>query len=282
MTETRITRFLDRIAAVDGSEPLSDAKLDQIDNNRQTLVVEEGDNIVAVAVVAQHEHADGSFHWAAESALEPGLRFAAFEERLLASTIALVPRDAPTSVWSHRPSLDRALLSVGFVVSRELAHYTVSLPLNRSADALEIRSYRDDDADAVVELNRDAFETHREATGLDSGELGRLLRVEGMGPRGFLIAEDDFGLVGFCWTRVHPNGDGEIYRIAVGPRSQGRGIGRSLVLGGFAFLAGEPAVARGTLWVDLGNESAVALYRSLGMEQDRVTREYERDPSTGG
>jgi mycothiol synthase len=104
--------------------------------------------------------------------------------------------------------------------------------------------------------------------------LLRLLGHEGLGSDGFLLTEQNDEIIGFCWTRVHENGDGEIYRIAVPPIRQGRGLGRSLVLAGFEHLSGHCDLRRGTLWVDRDNERAVALYASLGMTQDSVNREF--------
>jgi mycothiol synthase len=97
-----------------------------------------------------------------------------------------------------------------------------------------------------------------------------------MGAEAFLVLEKDGEILGFCWTRVHESGDGEIFRIAVRPESQGRGIGRGLVLAGFDYLAGGEDVSTGTLWVDTSNEVALRLYEGLGMAVAHVNREFEK------
>jgi len=274
MHDSRIDRFLSAIAEADGFEAMSDAKTVQLDDPEHLVVIEELHEVVGVGVAACHLHDDGSHHWAVETALSPGLRFAAFEDRLLGLAIDLTPHGDAISVWSRRHSLDAALGRAGFGIGRELAHYVVGLPFSGHVGDLPVRTFERRDVNAILAVNRDAFAGHREAASLDEPELWRLLEQEGLGSEGFLIAERDGEIVGFCWTRTHRNRDGEIYRIAVSPGSQKRGLGRSLVLAGFGYLSECRDVHRGTLWVDSDNERAVALYEGLGMTQDLVNREF--------
>jgi mycothiol synthase len=276
MTDIRIWTFLQKLAEIDGSAPLSDAKIESLRSEERMLVIEENDDVVAIGVTASHQQRDGAFHWSIETALDPGLRFAEFEKRLLTSSLALPPVGAPVSVWSHRASLDTALVDSGFTRVRELAHFSVALPLQHPRDALTTRMFNTRDTADVLRLNGSAFSSHREAASLDEPELRRLMTHKGMGSDGFLLVEEDEKIVGFCWTRVHSNGDGEIFRIAVKPEAQGRGLGRSMVLAGFDHLARQSGLSTGTLWVELSNTRAVALYRSIGMTQTYVNREFEK------
>ena len=118
-----------------------------------------------------------------------------------------------------------------------------------------------------------AFEGHTEAAALDVKELDGYRREPWFDSDGFFIAEGN-GVAGFCWTRVHPNGDGEIFRIAVDPEHQGSGVGMALLHAGFDYLTGRSDVERGVLWVDRTNSTAVSLYRSLGMERERSNTEF--------
>ncbi|MCJ7439565.1 MAG: GNAT family N-acetyltransferase, partial [Acidimicrobiia bacterium] len=102
-------------------------------------------------------------------------------------------------------------------------------------------------------------------------------------PQGFLLAFDDAGLAGFCWTKAHPPAPpsepeplGEIYAIGVDPDRQGIGLGRALVLGGLTSLH-DRGVRVGMLFVDAANTAGVGLYRVLGFETARVDRAYGRE-----
>lgn len=275
MIEPRLSRFLATIAEADRSPALSDAKVGQLGNPSRYTTIEERDEIVGVAVAARHAHGDGSHHWAIESALLAGMRFAEFEDRLLESALQLVPATESVSVWSHRHSLDDALARNGFSVSRELALYRVDLPIVAKTTGLEVRSFEPDDMTDVLAINRAAFSEHREAAVLDVDTFTSLVSQPWFDPAGFLLAVHDGSIEGFCWTRVHDSGEGEIYRIAVSPHAQGRGVGRALVLAGFGYLANRTEVRGGTLWVDLTNTSAVAMYERIGMRQSMVNREFE-------
>jgi mycothiol synthase len=275
MGDPQIDLFLEALTNADGVPPLSEAKVLQLGSSERFLLFEEGDSVVAIGVAAHHIHVDGSDHWSVETALDPGLRFQEFEERLLRSALGLVPVGQTLSVWSQRRSLDDALMSAGFFATRELAYMSIDLPIHDQDRIIDTRSFAPGDAKEVLALNRAAFSSHREAGSLEEPEFHRLLDQVGMGPSGLLIVEDADELLGFCWTRVHEGGDGEIFRIAVNQAHQGRGVGRSLVLAGFDHLARTDQLSRGTLWVDLSNGPAMALYRSLGMREIRFNREFE-------
>ena len=199
MHDSRIHGFLATVSRTDGFQALSEAKIEALSSRECVIVIEEADEVVAVGVTSRHVQLDGSSHWAVETALAPGLRFPAFEDRLVDAALSLVPSTASTSVWSRRRSLDAALERAGFEPVRELAHFTIELPIEQSAHGIETRTLRPSDTRAVVALNRSAFASHREAAALDEAELERLVGQEGLGPLGFLILEESDKIVGFCW-----------------------------------------------------------------------------------
>ncbi|MCL1595038.1 MAG: GNAT family N-acetyltransferase [Actinomycetia bacterium] len=277
--DQNILDFLSELASADGYNPISDAKVPSLEDATGHVVIAEDDVIRAVGSIASHNDEE-DVRVALETAVERSMRFPAFEKAVVEATTSLVPSNANVSVWSQRVSLDRALEELGYEAKRSLAYMTVDLPL-RNAQGLPdhvfgLRTYTDEDSAAVVSVNNDAFSDHREASGLTMGEFAATTRSSWFEDSGLIIAEDEAGVNGFCWTRVHPDGDGEIYRIAVAPSHQGVGLGRVLVMAGFAHLADLKAVKRGTLWVDTASEGAIHLYRSIGMQTVRTNREFER------
>jgi mycothiol synthase len=140
------------------------------------------------------------------------------------------------------------------------------------------------DEDAWLVVNNRAFADDPDQRGWDRETLEGREREPWFDPEGFLLAFDDRGLAGFCWTRAHPAAPplevevvGEIYVIGVDPDRQGTGLGRALVLAGLQDLHERRGAADGMLFVDAGNDDAVSLYRSIGFSRARVDRAYTCD-----
>jgi mycothiol synthase len=272
----QIDEFLDALTRHDGFAPFSDAKLPIEPDSGRVVTIAEGDSIAAMGTAASHTQSDGSLHWELETATHPGMRFPEFEAVLLESSLALVDGRESFSVWSRRSSFDAALERRGFERRRVLDLLVVDLPLSGDVEipaGYRIRPFIARDVEAVVAVNRAAFTDHPEAGGLDTAEMQRYRSEPWFDAEGLLVAEHN-GIVGFCWTRVHRGGDGEIFRIAVDTAHQGKALGATLLKAGFSYLARRSDVERGVLWVDRSNTAAVALYRSFGMQQERSNSEF--------
>ena len=277
--DQHIADFLAELATADGYEPISDAKLPSLEDPQGHVVIAEDGVIRAVGSVGRHGD-EGITRVALETAVERSMRFPAFEKVVVEATTSLVEPHANLSIWSQRISLDRALEELGYETRRALAYLVVDLPLEVASghpDHLStIRTYTNGDAASIVSVNNAAFSDHREASGLTMDVFASLTRSSWFDPAGLIIADDGSGVNGFCWTRVHPGGDGEIYRIAVAPGHRRTGLGRVLVEAGFAHLSRLDSVMRGTLWVDTASPAAMRLYQSIGMTTLRTNREFER------
>ena len=176
----------------------------------------------------------------------------------------------------------------GFVRERELRQMRVALPLAsepapRWPEGVRVRAFvpGTDDAAWLVVNNR-AFAADPDQSGWDETMLRERMAEGWFDPAGFLLAFDDAGLAGFCWTKIHPPEPphepeplGEIYVIGVDPDRQGTGLGRALVVAGLASLAAR-GIGTGMLFVDAANEPAVGLYEALGFDTARVDRAYGR------
>ncbi len=275
----RSVEFLAALEQRDGYPPMSEAKMPSFRDSQAAVTVVEDDVIRAVGAIARHRQSDGTLHASIETAVDPSMRFTEFEGAVLDATLELADRNELLSVWSNRVSLDRALDQKGFVVVRTLAYLVVDLPIEMQHEgprsSVNLRTFVPEDVPSLVKVNAEAFAGHREAASLTEADVWAMSTERWFDPRGLIIVEDGLDVVGFCWTKVHANGDGEIFRIAVSPSHQATGVGRGALEAGFVHLAERPDVVRGTLWVDTSNRRAMQLYASLGMESERTINEFE-------
>lgn len=193
------------------------------------------------------------------------------------------------SVWAlgAGPEHDMLAERAGFSVERELWQMQVPLPLDEDEAwpaGITVRCFEPGrDEDAWIAVNNRAFRADPDQGGWTTATLVARESEEWFDPRGFLLAVDSAGIVGFCWTKIHPAAPpdapdalGEIYVIGVDPDHQGRGLGRTLVTEGLASLH-RRGVEIGMLFVDAVNTAGVGLYRALGFEVTRVDRAYGRN-----
>ena len=184
--------------------------------------------------------------------------------------------------------IDGAARRAGFRFDRELWRMEAPLPLAegvRWPAGVRVRDFepgRDDEE--WVAVNNRSFAGHPEQSGWTVATLRDRMAEPWFDPHGFVLAVDDDGLAGFCWTKVHPavaplapRVAGEIYVIGVDPSRQGTGLGRALVVGGLERLV-ELGAEVGMLFVDAANDAAVGLYRTLGFTVARADTAYVRDP----
>lgn len=189
-------------------------------------------------------------------------------------------------VLAADPADDRVAAGAGLAPERELWQMRVALPLAeepRWPGGVRVGSFRPgvDEAAWLVANNR-TFAADPDQGGWTDTELRRREDEPWFDPAGFLVARDDHGIAGFCWTKIHPAAPpgepdplGEIYVIGVDPDRRGIGLGRALTVGGLASLHGRGTPV-GMLYVDASNGPAVGLYRALGFTVSRVDRAYLR------
>jgi mycothiol synthase len=189
-------------------------------------------------------------------------------------------------LWSHGdlPGAKSLAEKNGLKHSRTVIQMRRSLadPIPEIEASIPIRSFLPGiDNQAWIELNNRSFTDHPEQSNWSERDLEIRTKESWFNPQGFLIAELDNQLAGFCWTKIHgghthkhSEGEsehdhdpiGEIYIMGVDPRFQGRGIGRAVTIAGLKHLRYE-GIFSAMLYVDAENSGAINLYTSLGFKE---------------
>lgn len=183
-----------------------------------------------------------------------------------AVVLQTVPGDEATSalVRRHGFVLDRAILRMW----RSLAD---PVPAPVWPDGIAVRTYRADDAPAVVELLDRAYGAW-DATYVPRAVpdwLAWMTDHDEFDPALWFLAERDGRLVACALHWRETQGRGWVKDLVVAERERGRGLGRALVLHGLQTYAGRGAERVG-LKVDSSNPTGAAeLYARLGFELDR-------------
>ena len=189
-------------------------------------------------------------------------------------------------LWSHGdlPGAKNLAIRNGFTHSRTVIQMRRSLtdPIPDPDGKIAIRNFLPGlDNQGWLLLNNAAFQGHPEQSNWSERDLEVRTKESWFDHRGFLIAEIEGELAGFCWTKIHGGHShshsseeevhdhdpiGEIYIMGVNPKFQGRGIGRAVTIAGLKHLRYE-GIFSAMLYVDEKNESAIKLYTSLGFNE---------------
>jgi mycothiol synthase len=293
-----VTRLHDAAEAADGHPALNEAVWRDLDRPRAgdsagvLATASAGGPLVGFAHVARSDSFSPP-HWAVGIVVAPDARDGAVARALLerAADHVRAHGGGTAVLWLLDPdaALDAAATDAGFRRERELLQQRVPLPVReepRWLDGITVRTFvPGQDDTAWLEVNNRAFADHPEQGGWTEETLRRRLDEPWFDPAGFLLALDAAGLAGFCWTKVHPATpdepeQGEIFVIGVDPDRQGIGLGRALVVGGLAHLAGR-GIGTGMLFVDAANTGAVHLYEAIGFRTQRSDRSYAREVPPG-
>lgn len=152
----------------------------------------------------------------------------------------------------------------------------------RPPEGLTLDSYRDDDLERLVEVNRAAFAHHPEQGAMTAEDARRRMGQDWFDPAGLIVAREASGrLVGFHWTKVEGAGEdrrGEVYVIGVHPDWARMGIGRALLDAGILRMENQGARAI-DLYVEASNPPVVRMYRSAGFRVVSTDTAYARVPA---
>ncbi|MDQ7994194.1 MAG: mycothiol synthase [Propionicimonas sp.] len=252
-----------RAEAADGFDPLNEeARLTRSSASARHLLVTDGGLSIAY-LIHSLEHAT------AQLVVDPARRRQGIGSSL-AATLAV---DAPLRLWAFRDAAPARGFAgrFGLVAGRALLVMERALwtaPAGPGAvpppqDGVRLRSFTAADTDALLAVNAAAFAHHPEQGGLDAAGLAARTAEDWFDPTGLILAVEDDRVLGFHWTKRHPDDTGEVYMIGVDPAAQGRGLGRRLLAAGLDHLA-RTGCRRVILYVDSADSVAVQMYESAG------------------
>lgn len=228
---------------------------------------------------------------------------------------ALFATTSPVSlnIWAHGDTPAAAALATRNGFDRERVLLQLRRPLSpvRPGDSddlprpiipadVTIRAFEVGvDEEAWLAVNAEAFADHPEQGRWTLDDLRAREGESWFDPAGFFLAERNGALLGFHWTKVHPQDPvpehpaatdqpagrpgpiGEVYVVGVASAAAGTGLGAALTIVGLRHLR-DIGLASVMLYVDEDNARAVHLYTRLGFRRHAADVSYRyRHPARG-
>ncbi len=179
------------------------------------------------------------------------------------------------TVWSKDGLWDPVLAEAGFAEERVLLRMTVDLPVTFEVDSrLRFTGFRPGDEHRWLDVNNDAFRGHPEQGNWALSDFAARMDMAWWDPTGLRLGWEGSELVASCWTKITPEGVGEIYVIGVAESSQGRGLGYSMTHEGLRYLWEDRGCLQASLYVDEANARAVKAYEAMGFGVVAVDRSF--------
>ncbi|MFY1677647.1 MULTISPECIES: mycothiol synthase [unclassified Streptomyces] len=265
-----VLALLDEAARTDGQQAVSEQGRLHMRGTREGvthLLLTVGDTLVGYA---QLEDTDPVEPPAAELVVHPSHRGQG-HGRALGSAL-LAASGKRLRAWAHGGHASARHLAqvLGLVLFRELRQMRRPLtgpdmPEPVFPEGVTVRPFVPGrDEEAWLAVNSAAFAHHPEQGSLDRRDLDDREAQPWFDPEGFFLAERGGELIGFHWTKVHPEeGLGEVYVLGIRPDTQGGGLGKALTTVGLRHLA-RRGLPTAMLYVDADNKAAVSVYERLG------------------
>ena len=266
--QASVRAMADRLEVRDGAPPLNDQALSRLGDADPGLV-----HLISVdnGQVIGYAQLDGTEVTAAGS------------PEAIDALLSVAEATAPSTellLWSHgqRSAVAHIAEDRGYAKVRTLWQLRRSLSDVPDVDpppGVRIRTFvPGQDEETWLAVNAAAFATHPEQGQWTRRDLAAREAEPWFDPAGFLLA-DRGGVIGFHWTKLHPDGLGEVYVLGIDPAAQGIHLGPALLSAGLRYLAerGAPDVL---LYVEDDNQQALALYERFGFHRHDRDVQYRR------
>lgn len=280
----KVTALVAAAEAADGVSPLDEQVLLRIkhgdDNGSEHLTRWDDGELIGYGYLDRSRPGES----VAKLVVHPDHRRHGLGRELVHEMVELAGAGA-LSLWSHGRHPDAAGLAaaMGFSVVRELwkmrRDLSTPLPEPSLPGDVTVRSFRDGDQEAMLEVNAAAFAAHPEQGAMNLTDLRQRMAESWFDPKGLFLAWRGPTLLGFHWTKVHTTdttiAHGEVYVVGVSPAAQGMGLGKALTLVGLHHLR-ELGLREVRLYVEGDNAPAIAVYRGIGFEHFETDVLYRR------
>lgn len=250
------------------------------DKSDSHLVIEENKEVIAYAHLDTTDLVSGP---SVEAVVHPQHRGKGLGALILKEAIKIC--GDKTRIWSHGDLPAAKAIAASLKLERLWSNLLMSKPIGEIQPVTPkypIRTFIPGlDNQAFLALNNKVFTDYPDQGGWSEEDLKVRVNESWFDDKGFFVAEDRGGLIGFCWTKIHgahthshTGGDddhghealGEIYVLAVNPDYKGQGVGRDLTITGLNYLKYQ-GLNNVMLYVGVENKPAFKLYKSLGFNE---------------
>ena len=283
--QSQVLALIARATDLDGVPPVSEHVLLHLrhggDKADTHFIAIENNKVVGYAHLDLTDEVEGP---SAELVVDPSHRKSGIGRSLLHE----LQKTAGNTLrlWSHGdlPGARTIAEKSGFSRVRTVIQMRRSLndPIPELIKDISIRNFLPTiDNEEWIALNNRAFANHPEQGNWSPRDLDIRTKEAWFDPQGFLIAEENQRMVGFCWTKIHGGHShkhseheeehdhdpiGEIYIMGVDPEFSGKGIGKAVTIAGLRHMRYQ-GIFSAMLYVDADNHAAIKLYQSLGFTE---------------
>ena len=283
--QTQVLALIARATDTDGVPPVSEHVLLHLrhggDKADSHFIAVDNHKVVGYAHLDLTDEVEGP---SAELVVDPKHRKSGIGQSLLKELQNAAGKTL--RLWSHGdlPGARTIAERSGFKRVRTVIQMRRSLndPIPELSNVIQIRNFLPDiDNEEWIALNNRSFANHPEQGNWSARDLDIRTKEDWFDPQGFLIAEENQKMIGFCWTKIHGGHShkhseheeehdhdpiGEIYSMGVDPQSSGKGIGTAVTIAGLRHMRYQ-GIFSAMLYVDADNAAAIKLYHSLGFTE---------------